>query len=748
LSATNIILDSTGTIKTIDYAAGVFGTDTEIETKTSSESGTITLDYSALSIVSVTVGGSDVTYTYVPQTKTLTNLVDTSTEHVITYIREDTTAGTGWKIDSTGDAVFNDVTVFGTLYSSGGNIAGWDINEGYLANGNIVLNTSGEIYTANYNHRISGWKIRWDGFAEFNEVLVRGEIESGSGNIGGWLITETTIESEGETGIIMDSTGSIGSKNFVIGSEGWKIFDDGTAEFNHIIIRDGSFEDGTVGGETGLEVSAGLLQDPTGTLVIDSVNKKIKIGSYVELGSNVKTTDYIGLKITSDNYWETNGTYTNFSLGTKLSYTDSSGSGVLSVEGEVKATSGYIGGSSSGWHIDTDVLYAGTSTDIYSILLDSNNTKINIYRPDEIGYPAVSLGMAVLTGKHGLAFYDNTDGTSNNYWVWDTNEVKFRVGTTTSYLDFNVGTADKLKIVTDTFSLSTTNLTIDSATEKIAMGSIVLQGGTSPYIGIGTTSYSGAGIWLGKDSTTWKASFYANTNNYLKWTGSALDINVNGGVFRVTTAGALTATSATITGSITATGGTIAGWTIDGNILYSGTSTTIYDIMLDAGNKVIGLNRETGMTQPSIKLGYNVYDSKHGIVFYDSTGNVYNYWVWDSDTISSSAKFKLGTATNYISLSGTTLTIKTDTFNLATTHLAIDSANEKIAMGGIVLQGTTYPYIGLGITSYSANDGIWLGNDSGTYKLSIKNSTGSKYFLWDGSNLSLDAGNMSIDTSG
>jgi len=45
--------------------------------------------------------------------------------------------------------------------------------------------------------------------------------------------------------------------------------------------------------------------------------------------------------------------------------------------------------------------------------------------------------------------------------------------------------------------------------------------------------------------------------------------------FRVTQAGALTATSATITGSVTATSGAIGGWTIDStNGLKLGTTTT------------------------------------------------------------------------------------------------------------------------------------------------------------------------------
>ncbi|HNQ20892.1 MAG TPA: hypothetical protein PKI46_07530, partial [Bacteroidales bacterium] len=435
-----------------------------------------------------------------------------------------------------------------SFYADANNYLLWDGAKLTIKAANFTLDANGKITATSAN--------------------ISGSITSSSGTIGGWTINPTTLSA---ANITLDSTGSI-KANYTAGSTGWSINSAGDAEFNNVVIR---ATGGTLGSVTGWSIQEGFLQDSAATIKLDAANKKITVGNYVALGSNVKTANYIGLKITDANYWETNGTYTNFALGTKLSYTDSSGTGVLSVEGEVKATSGYIGGSSSGWHIATNELYYGTSSNIYSIKLDGNNTRIGIHSLAD-NLPSIRLGYNVVSsGLHGLAFY-NSSTSLNNYWVWDTNlsKIKFKVGDSTNYLDFNVGTASKLTIKTDTFNLATTNLTIDSAAEKIAMGSIVLQGSASPYIGIGTTSYSGAGIWLGKD-TTWKASFYADANNYLKWTGSALDINVNAGVFRVTTTGALTATNATITGNITANSGTIAGWTIDGGTLKNGTGIVL-----------------------------------------------------------------------------------------------------------------------------------------------------------------------------
>ena len=1361
ITAENIIIDSEGSLETVGYEAGVFDTDVEVETKSSDGSGEIVLTYPALAILSVVLAATEdpVEYTYVPQTKTVTNLA-LSTSHKITYLKDTSTAGSGWMIASDGSAFFNDVTVFGTLYSNGGNIAGWDINEGYLANGNIVLNTSGEIYTANYNHRISGWKIRYDGFAEFNNVLVRGEIESETGNIGGWLITETTLESEGETGVVMSSAGSIASKNFVIDTSGWKIFGDGTAEFadvivrsgslgttgeldgwsigdgklynstdivldanskqiylnnkssyasatagvfigydtdaykvsigtdtaylkwdgtdltisgeisatagdiggwdidattissnsltltsgenpyigigtttygsagiwlgkdtawkasfyadasnyllwdgtkltikaanftldsdgkltatsaditgaikatsgyiggtdagwqidtgvlknstavvldatnkqiyfnnknayasdtagifmgydtdaykvnigdaasyikwdgtdltisgeltastgaiggwtidtnsiysgnvyirsdesrfeinvdesvklamgyldgigdftatdfgiyvgaadaiyieatendevihqikgdwivkhdaniiinstvgetelevlrlgkydtdrglflfddeanilaaytssgiiiniagtnmkigndvestndgiyigttnywysdgsfklgsadsyitgsssgiavtstnftvdtsgtimakdgtiggwdiaattlssnnitissatdpyiglgitaydavdgiwlgsvttgeppsevtvwklsinnsdsseylkwdgsklliksanfeidadgdvtltgditaitgtiggwtigettitagdiildatgsisgnfetevsgwsidatgdaefNSITIRSGAFEDGTLGGATGWEVTTGLLQDADETIILDAANKKVSIGSYVALGSDVVTEDYIGLKITADNYWETDGTYTKLSLGGgKLSYDDSSGIAILSITGEVKATSGYIGGTASGWVIDEDVLYAGTSDTEYSVLLDSNNAILNIHRPEAISYPAVSLGMAVLAGQHGLAFYNNTTGASTNYWVWDTNAVKFKVGDGTNYIDFNVGVANKLKIVTDTFSLATTNLTIDSANEKIAMGGIVLQGGANPYIGINTVLYNNIGdpgIWMGKESEydTWVMSIVYDANNYFVWDSTKLLIKT--AKFSIGSAG-----------TITATGGTIGGWTL--------ADTTISST---------GLELKSSATAPYLGLGITAYDANSGI--------------WLGKDTSWKLSIKNSDGTQYLKWDGSKLLIKAANFELdadgklsassATISGAVTASSgtiggwtvgaSSLSSTNITISSGTYPYIGLNTTSYNdtGDPGIWMGRESsfGTWVLSmIYNS--SNYFIWDSTKLLIKTGNFQLGSSG
>ena len=58
-------------------------------------------------------------------------------------------------------------------------------------------------------------------------------------------------------------------------------------------------------------------------------------------------------------------------------------------------------------------------------------------------------------------------------------------------------------------------------------------------------------------------------------------------------------------------------------------------------------------------------------------------------------------------------------------------------------------YLGIGVTSYNENDGIWLGEyTSGSFRFSMKNSDGSKYLKFDNTDFTVAAGNFSVDSSG
>jgi hypothetical protein len=58
-------------------------------------------------------------------------------------------------------------------------------------------------------------------------------------------------------------------------------------------------------------------------------------------------------------------------------------------------------------------------------------------------------------------------------------------------------------------------------------------------------------------------------------------------------------------------------------------------------------------------------------------------------------------------------------------------------------------YLGIGATTYDENDGIWLGEyTAGSFRFSMKNTDGSKYIKFDNTDLTVAAGNFSIDSSG
>lgn len=130
-----------------------------------------------------------------------------------------------------------------------------------------------------------GWRIHGNGDAELNNVVVRGEVEATTGNIGDWIITEQGIYSDGtgtpyiktsetvglgSTGIILDRDGLRGYDS-VLG----KVFDlptDGSApEFSSGVISQSIFEINTNAvlrtSETvgdGTASSAGVLINNTG----------------------------------------------------------------------------------------------------------------------------------------------------------------------------------------------------------------------------------------------------------------------------------------------------------------------------------------------------------------------------------------------------------------------------------------------------------------------------------------------------
>ena len=103
----------------------------------------------------------------------------------------------GFLIRSNGDAEFNDVTVRGTIEASDGLIGDIDIGSTYIQSTNYAANPT-----------TAGFRINSNGAAVFNEVTVRGTI-SASTISGNSTVTTGTWGASSATGLKIDSDGYI-----------------------------------------------------------------------------------------------------------------------------------------------------------------------------------------------------------------------------------------------------------------------------------------------------------------------------------------------------------------------------------------------------------------------------------------------------------------------------------------------------------------------------------------------------------
>lgn len=177
--------------------------------------------------------------------------------------------------------------------------------------------------------------------------------------------------------------------------------------------------------------------------------------------------------------------------------------------------------------------------------------------------------------------------------------------------------------------------------------------------------------------------------------------------FRVTQAGALTATSATITGSVTATSGTIGGWTIGATTL-SATNITLTSGAANAANITVG----TG----TASAGLNSASIASDIVF----------WAGSTFANRTTAPFRVDADGD---LTATSAVI---TGSITATSGAIGGWD--ISSGAIVGRTSGTSEIRIGQTAYNTGTGFFVGNVAGTVKLSIGSGSGSSaYITWDGS---------------
>ena len=125
----------------------------------------------------------------------------------------------------------------------GGHIGSWNIGTKRLYSGSsgtrVELNSnSAEPFAVWAGHETAAsapFRVSKAGALFATGATISGAITAASGSIGGWTINPTTLASPGGN-LILDSTGSLRGA-YVAGVAGWKISEQGNAEFLNIVSR-------------------------------------------------------------------------------------------------------------------------------------------------------------------------------------------------------------------------------------------------------------------------------------------------------------------------------------------------------------------------------------------------------------------------------------------------------------------------------------------------------------------------------
>jgi len=375
----------------------------------------------------------------------------------------------------------------------------------------------------------------------------------------------------------------------------------------------------------------------------------------------------------------------------------------LTIDGAITARTGYIGNGTSGFTINSAYFANGKTT-----LTDSN---AGVY----VGTDGISLGASSVFKVTSAGALTATSATISGNITAATGTIGgWTVGST----------------------LSATNILLDPATPKITLGSKA------------TLTDSNTGLYLGTDGLALGAS----------------------SVFKVTSAGALTATSATITGAITAESGFIgtaaSGFTLTSAYFTSNASKTSYtdtdsgvyvgtdgialgtgqfkvsaagaltatsvdvsgEINASSGTFTGNVNVDGTLTAGTSKFGESVSGGNHGI-WLDAN----NYW-YDTGTIKAQDGTIGGWTLGSGALTGGIVTLTAagsiqvgsasgQRVDLASSKMTFTNSSNNTVLSLENAISTTINISSVGNTTYSANGGLVftsngavnIGGGSGTF---------------------------------
>ena len=373
-------------------------------------------------------------------------------------------------------------------------------------------------------------------------------------------------------------------------------------------------------------------------------------------------------------------------------------------------------------------------------------------------------------------------------------------------------TYDIKAVPVSVYGVESTDFDVDQITMSNTTGGATMA--TGNYIGIGQTAFdTGAGAWIEKTASGVKASFGNSAGDKLVinndagsivtivgdvtassgaiggWTIGATDLTSGSGAntvgldsggsnpaiycgsatpgsapFRVTQAGALTASNATVTGTITtsaltADGGTIGGWDLSSTTIES----TNNRVILDSSNQRIQVQNAGGTSYVRLDAnGVTGVDSVLGTVFTLPTdgsaptfaSGVINSTIYNistsgilrtASTVGDGSAASAGVLINDTGIKGFPANSSTPNFTLSTTDGGITSI--KGSIGGWTIGSTTLAngtnmvidssnmYIGIKSSTFGA-PGIQLQYNSGTPRFYVGNG-GYKSVQFDGTDVIL-----------
>ena len=685
---------------------------------------------------------------------------------------------------ASGSAPFN-VKESGEVTASSGLIGGWSLSANSLISPNsrmtmsanpgneriTVRRSTGSAADTNFEMvRIGeisdaagdryGIKI-YDGTGVYNDDTKQGQVvllgEQGN-MIGGWEVTDTQIRTipasgfggqfyEGESGLIIHSSGRLESADFASNLKGWRIdsLGNGTAEFENCRIRGtlstAVFEKesvNVVGGQLMVANASALGALKSGSIIIagaetasaSDVTMSMDNVSGFAPGEIIKAK-LVGETGFSVEYLQVTGSmrfsHPSSSVSESLAGYDLGAIDPDGLAGEIyvgRAFGGIVNVSSSVSTITEPMtqLAASGSTDRITVassasfatqqIIKIDEERMKITQADGLGQFSAANTMGVVRDYHDTDNMAHDDNSA--VWVIDTDK-EFLAGLISTASPYNAG---QVFVSTGKYD-----------TDKRGSGYILMNANpndmSTPYIDI--VERTGSGVYdlslktrLGDLSGLSSGYLYGDDE-------PGFGIYTENGFF---------------SGAITAQTGSFAG--------------VVHVATVQGG-------LETG---EKISIGRQVSGQNDGIYI-----NNNNYWY-------TTGAWKVGGGTNYISLDNATagnISIASQTFNLDATDLDISSTSKYIKIGHdagngqIVLQGGSTSYIEIGAankltlktdatdqfmvfgskTSFTEFDqstaGFIMGMDSTTPKFELVGTSG-EYISFDGANLTMN-GSITI-TSG